>query len=170
MRDPFGIEAQVMAAMPESIKDPKAAWEKIAARLRYTFRQQFLTGGNGGWAKQQHPMGTKLMMLSGALYESETTSSDETSAQLNWGGGLPYARIRQTGGFIRVTKESRKFFWAKYFETKDEYFKNLALTRKSFFFTPGRPITLTTEDLNFIANTLGTRDFKVTTNYGPSLS
>lgn len=40
---------------------------------------------------------------------------------------LEYADIHNQGGRIQVTERMRKFFWAKYYETKSEMYKWLAL-------------------------------------------
>jgi len=169
MTDTLGIEKTVKDALPESVKNPAAAWQKIAARMLYSYRQQFLTGGYGHWMMAKHQTGGKLMMKSMALYESATTATGDNYAQLNWGFGLPSARMHQVGGSIPVTAKSRKFFWAQWFQTRDEFWKKMALTKKGSFSVPARPIVLTEEDYDFIANTLGTRDFKITTNFGASI-
>lgn len=51
---------------------------------------------------------------------------------------VPYARIHNEGGTIEQTKKSRAYFWAKYMETGDEFFKRLALA-KGPFVIPARP-------------------------------
>lgn len=46
-----------------------------------------------------------------------------------------YANIHNQGGVIRtkVTPEMRKAFWAKWYDTKEAYWKALALTKKNNF-------------------------------------
>jgi len=165
----LGIEEQINRAIPEAAKEPERAFQKVAARLLYAYRRQFLTGGDGSWLPAKHQTGGKLMMKSHALFESATTFSDSQSAQLNWGFGLPYARIQQLGGTVPVTAQSRKFFWYQWFTTKDQFWKNMALTKKATFFIPGRSIGLSREDVEYIVNMLGTRDFQITTNWGASI-
>jgi phage gpG-like protein len=67
-----------------------------------------------------------------------------------------YSAIHQFGGTLKptipITPRMRKFFWAKFYETGQENWKALALTKKKelkpVFEIPGRPyITLTNEDL-----------------------
>ena len=173
MIDFEAISKQIRVSLPESVRNPLAAFGRISARLLYTFRQQFLTGGYGHWMPQKYPTGGKLMMRSHALYESGTTHSNAESAQLNWGFGLPYARIHQTGGMANpnVTAQSRKYFWRRFYETGNDMFKWMALSKKTVFSVsiPARPISLTSEDIQYIAAILGTRDFKITTNYGASI-
>lgn len=41
----------------------------------------------------------------------------------------PYAAIHNYGGTITVTEKMKKFFWAKYKQTKQERYKHLALMK-----------------------------------------
>lgn len=61
--------------------------------------------------------------------------------QLEYGSSLPYAAIQEYGGFIRSKGKMHKFFWAKFAETKQAYFKNLALhvEKKGGVTIPKRP-------------------------------
>ena len=47
--------------------------------------------------------------------------------QLEYGSNLPYARIHEYGGFIESKGKMHKFFWRKFAETKNTYFRYLAL-------------------------------------------
>lgn len=71
----------------------------------------------------------------------------------------PYAAIHQFGGTLKptipITSRMRKLFWAKFYETGQENWKALALTKKKelkpVIQIPARPyITLTEEDLEEI--------------------
>lgn len=71
----------------------------------------------------------------------------------------PYAAIHQFGGILKptipISLKMRKFFWAKFYETGQENWKALALTKKKelkpVIQIPARPyITLTAEDLEEI--------------------
>ena len=67
--------------------------------------------------------------VSGGLYE------------LEYGSSLPYARIHEYGGFIRSKGNMHKYFWARFAETKNTYFRNLALhvEKKGGVTIPKRP-------------------------------
>lgn len=52
--------------------------------------------------------------------------------------GLKYAAIHNFGGKVRITKRSRKFFWAMFKKTGLQEWKNLALTKKTSFNIPKR--------------------------------
>lgn len=57
---------------------------------------------------------------------------------------VPYAEIQQEGGTIEVTDKMKRFFWAKYLETGDVFYKRLALA-KGPFKVPARPYLVITE-------------------------
>lgn len=61
--------------------------------------------------------------------------------ELEYGSSLPYARIHEYGGFIRSKGNMHKYFWARFAETKNTYFKNLALhvEKKGGVTIPKRP-------------------------------
>lgn len=42
----------------------------------------------------------------------------------------PYAAIQNFGGKIRITEKMRKKMWALYYETGNEMFKHIAITKK----------------------------------------
>jgi phage gpG-like protein len=62
-----------------------------------------------------------------------------------------YADIHNEGGKIRITAKMRKFFWAMHHEAKGkaekEYWKNLALTKKSQIEIPKREYIGRSKDL-----------------------
>lgn len=44
------------------------------------------------------------------------------------GSNKPYAKIHETGGFINSKGNMHKFFWGKYYETKQDFYKWIALS------------------------------------------
>ena len=69
---------------------------------------------------------------SGRLRRSvRTLRQDRNSVTV--GSDLPYARIHNTGGVVKVpvTAKSRKFFWAMWFATGEAKWKAMALTKKT---------------------------------------
>lgn len=52
---------------------------------------------------------------------------------------IPYALIHEFGGEIPITDKMRRFFWAKYAETKQQFWMAMALTKKSSITMPARP-------------------------------
>lgn len=165
------VEQDVKASLPEVAKNPESAWRKVEAILLQSYRRQFLSGGDGKWMPAKHSV-SKLMMNSGNLYSSATTYSDGQSAQLNWGSGLPYARRLQTGlGLINVTPAMKSLFWRRWYESgkSDNFWRNMAITKKTTFSVPARSIGLSREDVDLIATALGTRAFQIRTNWGASI-
>ena len=51
---------------------------------------------------------------------------------------LDYEKLHNEGGEVAITEKSRRFFWFKYKETNDVFWKNLALTKKSSITMPKR--------------------------------
>jgi hypothetical protein len=63
------------------------------------------------------------------------TRVTERALKLIWTIFVPYAAIHEFGGTIKVvvTAKMRSFFWAMWFETKDDKWKAMALTKKTEF-------------------------------------
>lgn len=79
---------------------------------------------------------TKLAINTGKLFRSFARSSEgnvyrvqESSGnfELEYGSDLPYARIQETGGFIKTKGKMEGYFWARYKETGVAYFRNIAI-------------------------------------------
>lgn len=60
-----------------------------------------------------------------------------TVARIVIGSELPYAVIQNRGGQIQPTPRMVSFFWAMYYQSKDEFWKGMALHGKA-----GKPITI----------------------------
>lgn len=60
---------------------------------------------------------------------------------------VPYAQIHNEGGEIAITEKMRKYFWAQYYESADEFWKHMALTKKTAFVIPKREFMVITDDL-----------------------
>ena len=97
-------------------------------------------GSKGGWKGRQHRQGGNLLVKTGALqrdiqkkqvrFERIVVGTSSITAK--------YAEIHNQGGTIRITEGMRKFFWAQYYETKDSYWKNMALHKGSSITIPKR--------------------------------
>lgn len=59
----------------------------------------------------------------------------------------PYATLQNDGGTIQVTTKMRKFFWAMWFQTKDEFWKGMALTKQKKLNIKARPFIYDSPDL-----------------------
>lgn len=51
---------------------------------------------------------------------------------------IKYGEIHNKGGKIPVTPKMRRYFWAMYKQTGDDFYKNMALTKKTHFEIPKR--------------------------------
>jgi len=56
---------------------------------------------------------------------------------------VPYAQIQNEGGTVEVTLKMKKFFWAKYLESGNEFWKRMAL-KKGPIVIPARPYLIIT--------------------------
>ena len=79
---------------------------------------------------------TKVAINTGKLFRSFARGSEGNVYKvtesggifgLEYGSDLPYARIQETGGFIRSKGKMEGYFWARYRETGVAYFRNIAL-------------------------------------------
>jgi phage gpG-like protein len=109
----------------------------IAQRLHASILRNFREGGKPKWkpTKAGNPPLIGKGRLMGSVAISEVTPE---SARVSAGEGLPYAFIHQFGGTTRprVTERSRGFFWHKFFETREEMWKFMAISKKRRFTVP----------------------------------
>jgi phage gpG-like protein len=112
---------------------PRLAGAEVLESIDDNFRSQAFFGAP--WAPRQRTEGNEgkaILVQSGRLrrsFELETrglTLIIRTDA--------PYAQVHNEGGVVEhtitITPQMRKFFWAKFRETKDEMWKGMALTKK----------------------------------------
>lgn len=62
-----------------------------------------------------------------------------------------YAKIHNEGGRIVITDKMRSYFWAQYYKTKDEYWKNLATHKGNSIDIPKRQM-IGVDDRKMIEN------------------
>lgn len=55
------------------------------------------------------------------------------------GTNVKYARIHELGGQIQKTPRMRAFFWAKFRDTGEDFWKGMALSKKTVINIPARP-------------------------------
>lgn len=93
------------------------------------------------WPQRKNPRdkGRAILVKSGKLRRAiKPLKITEKIVVVGIGEHIPYAALHNSGGKIKVTPKMRRFFWAKYRETQDEYYKNLALTQKQYLIMPKR--------------------------------
>lgn len=96
-------------------------------------RQSF---DNLPWEQSTKEQGATLI-LSGQLRNSIRTLSASDN-EFSIISDMDYSEIHNEGGTIMITDKMRKYFWAMYSTTKNEMWKGLALTKKSFLTIPKR--------------------------------
>jgi phage gpG-like protein len=81
----------------------------------------------------------RLTKRTGKLLDSYEAKSPNTLSKVeyssnklsvNWGSNLPHASIHERGGFIKSKGKMHLFFWAKFYESKNEIWKRMALSAK----------------------------------------
>lgn len=122
--------------------------------LRFPFVMQAFIGSqmvNTGLKSRIAPStNTRLEINTGNLFRSFSRGAVGNIHKVNINGGLyeleygsslPYAAIHEYGGFIRSKGNMQKYFWARFADTKNTYFRNLALhvEKKGGVTIPKRP-------------------------------
>lgn len=81
------------------------------------------------WQRRKSPIrgDGHILVASGDLRKSIRSRSDESC--ITFYSDLAYAGIHNEGGEIKVTARMKRFFWHKYYETKDEFWKAMALMK-----------------------------------------
>lgn len=82
------------------------------------------------WQRRKSPIrgDGHILVASGDLRKSIRSRSDDHS--ITFYSDLAYAGIHNEGGEIKVTARMKRFFWHKYYETKDEFWKAMALMKE----------------------------------------
>jgi phage gpG-like protein len=91
------------------------------------------------WAGLWMFLSSATMVRSGnTRREIKKLQVSETKVVVGIANHNHHAKIHNEGGKIPVTPKMRRFFWAKYKETGKEYWKGMALTKKTHFDIPQR--------------------------------
>lgn len=103
----------------------------IRVELGDEFDQNFERQGffSEKWQRRKSPIrgDGHILVASGDLRKSIRSRSDDHS--ITFYSDLAYAGIHNEGGEIKVTAKMKRFFWHKYYETKDEFWKAMALMK-----------------------------------------
>lgn len=113
--------------------------------LRYRYQiyiKEGMSGGIGGGGNSETiapNMTGKLDVKSANLLRSfipnqkgniDKLTTSASGFDWEFGTSLIYASIHNRGGFIKSKGKMHKYFWAKYYETKNPYMRNMALSVK----------------------------------------
>lgn len=135
---------QLEKRLPEIIK---GALKRVPVLFQGYVGVQF---GDGRGENKRNTT-NRLNIQSGRLLKSFLPNSPDnvykvsqsgTQYSVEIGTNVPYARIHEEGGTITQprSQKQRRFFWAKFYETKDVRFKYAALSNKPLTIRiPARP-------------------------------
>lgn len=110
------------------------------------FKKGFSQGGKqtnnslSGWKDRQHRKGGNVLVKTGIL-QKDIQKKIVSFLRIVVGTTSitsEYAEIHNQGGKIRITEKMRRYFWARYDDTKDDYWKNLALHKGTSITIPKR--------------------------------
>lgn len=153
------IQTEITFRLPEVRKDLTSILHKIGERMVRSVQTNFERGGRPAWPATRS--GETPLVLTGKLkgsigYRLEGNDTVIIAPITE----LKYAAIHQFGGITHptVTVNSKKFFWAMWFETKNDMWKAMALKSvgsKLNVVIPPRPYLLfQQEDIDWMMNLL----------------
>lgn len=80
------------------------------------------------WKPRAHDYNRgSLLIVSSAMRRS--AQGQVSGNGVRFSSSLPYTALHNEGGKITVTAKMKRFFWAKYKETKDESWRRMALMK-----------------------------------------
>ena len=80
------------------------------------------------WKPRAHDYNRgSLLIVSSAMRQS--AQGQVSGNGVRFSSSLPYTALHNEGGKITVTAKMKRFFWAKYKETKDESWRRMALMK-----------------------------------------
>lgn len=119
--------------------------DKIAIQAVNFFKrnfelQGFVNNGLEKWKPLSNPKdkGRKILSRRGNLKRAIKKIKAQRNLVIVGVTDIKYASIQNDGGKIPITPKMRRYFWAMYKQTKQEYWKNLALTKKQHLEIPAR--------------------------------
>lgn len=122
-----------LATLADEIIDDAAhiVAETATSHFKQTFTEKAFDGNP--WAPPKMPKRTgSLLIDKGALVNSIRPAYVSRERVVISAGNdqVPYAQIHNEGGTMEITERMRRFFWAKFHDTKEEKWRHLALSRK----------------------------------------
>lgn len=150
--------SDIQSRLKSKISQIKAtALKVIEIEGKKSIQTNFIQQGRPKWAPKVFNDGRAILTGKTARLQSQinVVRNDNTST-VSIGSNLVYSRIQQEGGKITITPKMRKFFWAKYSETKNPVWKAMAL-KKGFIRIPARPyLNIPASDFGRIRNSVET--------------
>lgn len=120
--------------------------EKIAITAVNFFKrnfelQGFVNQGLDKWKPLSNPRDKSRKILSkrGNLKRAiKKFKAERNMIVVGVPSDITYAEIQNYGGQISITPKMRRYFWAMFKQTNDDYWKSLALTKKKHLDIPAR--------------------------------
>ena len=120
--------------------------EKVAITAVNFFKrnfelQGFVDQGLDKWKTVSNPRDKSRKILSkrGNLKRAiKKFKAERNMIVVGVSNDINYASIQNYGGKIPITPKMRRYFWAMYKQTNEEYWKGLALTKKKHLDIPAR--------------------------------
>lgn len=154
---------EITGSMP-SVEDLNPLIGQSLDLMEAALRERF-ANGSPDWEPLKDGSGAVPFRGGASFLDTLNREQDAVSGALMMGSGLAYAQIQQFGGETHpmVTEKMLKFFWAKWYETKDDKWKAMAIAWKDYIGEtmdieiPPRPMMeWTPELLEQVAAVLGT--------------
>lgn len=104
--------------------------EDMRVELSDEFDRNFERKGffSDKWKPRAHDYARgSLLMQSGAMRRS--TQGEVSGDGVRFTSSEPYTALHNEGGTITVTGKMKRFFWAKFMQTKDESWRRMALMK-----------------------------------------
>ncbi len=130
------IDAIVSGSWPQ-LRSLSGIMERLSAQMERDVLEDVANGGNPAWQQRIHPPGQATLDY---IPRTLTSWSDAVSSSVGWGGGLPYPKVHEMGWEIPRTLRMRKFFWAKWHETREDFWKAMAISNKPTVTIPQRSV------------------------------
>lgn len=146
------IDIKIEGKLPSLNSDLTPAMSRIADRLFMSLQKAHGNEGYGTWSPTREG---KPATLSG-IRKTERTSFGSDFAEISFKN-----TIHQRGGVMNQTDRMRKFFWAKFYESSEDKWKWMALSKRAMTF-PVRALTLQKEDIDYFRKELINRIFNIT--------
>lgn len=103
--------------------------------------QGFVDQGLSKWKSLSNPADRSRQILRkrGTLKNAiRKIKAERNKVVVGVGSDVKHAALQNDGGKITITPKMRRYFWAMYKQTNNEYYKGLALTPKKHFDIPAR--------------------------------
>lgn len=129
----------------ERFPDIRTEWDtelgEIAQYMENSVIQAMAQGGNPPWERTKHGAIPRLYDRFAHTVRSEVDVNNER-VDIFVGEGLPDTALHHFGGdvFQVVTEKQRGFFWAMFYETDDDMWKFMALSKSLLSHHPERTL------------------------------